>query len=384
MKGAGRGLLRGWARLLNRPPLLLAAGTAVLLVLLGGLLQLEVKDDVRTFQEVPPDLLREDRRLRNAAGRWNSGRYVAVRGEGPQQVLRRLERLRPRLETLRDQGLIEDHRSLIPFLPSRDRQKRHRALLTNTLSETRDRLVGRLGRLGLARPRVESFIDGLSARPDRYITPDKWLNHPVSFGLRSLWLEPGSGPAGSLIALKGVRGEPALERTFRDTPWGGYVNRVETISRLLGRYRREAAVLILGAYAAILFLLMLRYGARGGPIAVLPSVAGGALTLATLGWAGMTVNLTHVLALLLILGIGIDYSVFLMEAFRGSQSPRITMTAIVISALTTLASFGLLAISRASMIRTIGVTVLVGITYVLLLSPLVQVTSTSSSRRETA
>lgn len=384
MKGAGRRLLRGWGWLLNRPPLLLASGTAVLLMLVGGLLQLEVKDDVRTFQEVPPDLLREDRRLRSAAGRWNSGRYLAVRGRRPQQVLRRLERLRPRLEFLRDRGLIEDYRSLIPFLPSRDRQRRHRALLTRILSGSRGRLAGRLEQLGLARARVESFVDGLSTRPERYITPEKWLNHPVSFGLRSLWLEPGSRPAGSLIALKGVRGEPVLERTFRDTPWSGYVNRVETISRLLGRYRREAAVLILGAYAAILFLLMLRYGARGGSIAVLPSVAGGALTLATLGWAGMTVNLTHVLALLLILGIGIDYSVFLMEAFRGPQSPRITMTAIVISALTTLASFGLLAISRASMIRTIGVTVLVGITYVLLLSPLVQVTSTPVSRSETS
>lgn len=384
MRRTARSLLTGWAWLLDRPGILLAAGMAVFLTMLGGLGVLTVKDDVRTFQEVPPDLLREDRRLRSAAGRWNSGRYVAVRGQTSQQVLRRLETLIPRLRTLREEGAIEDHRSLAPFLPSRTRQNHHRKLLAETLSDHRNSLVSRMEKLGFPRARIATFVDGLSPRPERYVTPGTWRDHPVSFGLRSLWIEAARGGTGSLIMLKGVRDESLLQRAFDGTPWSGYINRVETISRLLGRYRREAGVLILAAYGVILLLLMLRYGPRGGAIAVFPSAAGGALTLATLGLAGVGVNLTHVLALLLILGIGIDYSVFLMEAYRGPQSPRTTMAAIVISALTTAASFGLLAISRASMISTIGLTVLAGITYVLLLCPLVQVTRPASRRSETA
>lgn len=374
MTAAAQRLLAGWRKTLERPTLLVPLGIGIVLLVAGGLGRLNVRDDVRSFQEIPSQLIQRDRRLRAMTGRWNTGRFVVVRGESPQTVLRRIERINDPLRTLQQNNIIGDYRSLSPFLPSKHRQRSDRRQLTETLTDHRDRLRTQLDEVGLKRNSVDTLFESLSHNIERFITPQTWLAHPVSFGLRSLWIGRVGDRHGSLIMLRDIKREEVLQESFRHYRGSDYVNRVRTINRLLGQYRREATGLILAAYVAIVLILALRYGPRKGVLAAAPSVAGGILTLATLGLFGVTVNLTHVLALLLVLGIGIDYSVFLMEAFRGPHDPQTTMTAIVVSGLTTLASFGFLCISQATMISTIGLTVLIGIVFMLLLCPLVQVT----------
>jgi predicted exporter len=93
------------------------------------------------------------------------------------------------------------------------------------------------------------------------------------------------------------------------------------------------------------------------------------ITLGLLGYAGVTLNLFHVLALLLVLGIGIDYSIFFAE----SQNERdTTMLAVILSTITTLLSFGLLALSQTAAIRSFGIVVSIGMVCALLFSPLAQ------------
>ncbi len=71
--------------------------------------------------------------------------------------------------------------------------------------------------------------------------------------------------------------------------------------------------------------------------------------------------------MILVLGIGIDFTLFLAEA-RGDL--RITMFAITLSALTTMLSFGLLSLSSTYAVHSFGITVLIGIACAYLLSPL--------------
>ena len=74
------------------------------------------------------------------------------------------------------------------------------------------------------------------------------------------------------------------------------------------------------------------------------------------------------MALILVLGIGIDFTLFLAEASGDLQS---TMFAISLSALTTMLSFGLLSLSSTYAVHSFGITVLLGIAIAYLLSPLV-------------
>lgn len=78
-------------------------------------------------------------------------------------------------------------------------------------------------------------------------------------------------------------------------------------------------------------------------------------------------NLFHVLALLLVLGIGIDYTLFFAEAQKQWQP---TLLAILLSACTTLLSFGLLAWSETPLLRSFGLTVLFGMSTAFIFSPI--------------
>jgi predicted exporter len=100
--------------------------------------------------------------------------------------------------------------------------------------------------------------------------------------------------------------------------------------------------------------------------AMLPTVLAGLLSVALLGWLGEPLQLFNVLALLLLLGMGIDYGIFLLE-HRGDASAWL---AVSVGAASTWLSFGLLALSATPALHAFGLTLLFGIGLVWLLSPL--------------
>ena len=87
------------------------------------------------------------------------------------------------------------------------------------------------------------------------------------------------------------------------------------------------------------------------------------LTLATLGLLHEPLNLFHVLSLLLVLGLGVDYAIILREG-RSRQA----VLAVFLSMTTTLISFGLLGFSSVPFVRSIGITVALGVAYTFLIA----------------
>jgi predicted exporter len=89
-----------------------------------------------------------------------------------------------------------------------------------------------------------------------------------------------------------------------------------------------------------------------------------------LSFLGRELSLLHVLSLVLVLSIGVDYSVFLVESRNEPARAGTTLTSLLAAWLTTLGSFGLLALSQAPALRAIGETIALGVTFSLILAPL--------------
>ncbi len=105
----------------------------------------------------------------------------------------------------------------------------------------------------------------------------------------------------------------------------------------------------------------------GGLAVITPPVLAAFASLGVLGLLGQSISLFNVMALLLVLGIGVDYGLFFRETGTVHAS---TFLAIAMSALTTLLAFGLLAFSRTAAISAFGLTILIGICVAFLLSPM--------------
>ena len=84
---------------------------------------------------------------------------------------------------------------------------------------------------------------------------------------------------------------------------------------------------------------------------------------------GISFTFFNAMALVLVLSVGVDYSVFCAET-GGARKP-VTTLAIAMAALGTILAFGMLALSRVFAVHAFGMTMLIGIFIAWLFAPAV-------------
>ncbi|HEY9133919.1 MAG TPA: hypothetical protein VIM98_19370, partial [Dyella sp.] len=90
-----------------------------------------------------------------------------------------------------------------------------------------------------------------------------------------------------------------------------------------------------------------------------------------LGYLNQPLTLFHWMALMLVLGVGANYAVFMREGEPYTRHlPGATFASVLLSAITALLSFGLLALSSMPALRHFGLTLLLGIGFTALLVPM--------------
>ncbi len=326
-----------------------------------GLACLDTNDDLRQLQSSPPGLVAAQREVGRLLGLASPAQFFIVRGRTPDDVLAREEALKTRLDERVAAHELAGYRALSDWVPSQARQASDAALT----KRVEDAVIAGIDQvLGESQRRAAFAAEPLAL--------DAWRASPASAGARALWLGPvarqadGTGFA-SVVMLRGVRdfaALPHLAGSAADLPGVRWVDQVDTVSALLGRYRRAMGVLLLGGHLAVLAALALRYGRRAWR-AWLPTAVASLATLALLAVFGQPLQLFNVLALALLLGTGVDYGIFLLE-HEGDGSAWL---AVVLGAASTWLSFGLLALSSTPALRSFGLTLLFGIAIVWLLAP---------------
>lgn len=129
------------------------------------------------------------------------------------------------------------------------------------------------------------------------------------------------------------------------------VNQLESLNRLFARYRVSALRLSSIGLALVGLSVFALYGVRRG-VRVFAIPSGACLfAFGVLGLAGHTLNLFHLLGAFLGVCLSHNYAIFSAEnAARGEGPPP----SIRLSALTTAASFGVLALSRIPVVAALG------------------------------
>ncbi len=194
------------------------------------------------------------------------------------------------------------------------------------------------------------------------------MQAPASEPWRHLWLGPLEEEYASIVAVRGLSPAklPELQQAAAGLEGVQWVDKVAEISSLLGRYRHYMGWALLFSYAAVFCLLFLRYRATTWRV-LAPTALASAITIALLGIVGHQLQLFHVLALMLLLGIGVDYGVFFQE--RPDRREASAWMAVSLSAASTLLSFGLLGLSKTPALQAFGLTMLLGTSLVWLIVP---------------
>jgi hypothetical protein len=131
-------------------------------------------------------------------------------------------------------------------------------------------------------------------------------------------------------------------------------SQLESLNRLFTNYRASALRLSLAGLAIVGVGVFLTYGLRDG-IRIFAIPCGTCLGIFGLfGWLGLPLNLFHLLGAFLGVCLTHNYSIFSATSAYRHEAPPVSVR---MSALTTAASFGVLALSGIPVVRALGVTV---------------------------
>ena len=331
---------------------------------LGGMVQLNVDDDIAHLQSAPAQLVAQDRQLAALTGQRADQTWFVVWGDNAQQTLQRLAHLIPDLQQAQQQGLLQTYR----VLPLRSLARQQQDLAT--LQQAAPHIMARLKQAGISVPAPD-----LQPMP---VTPQAWLASPLSEGWRLLWLSLPDGRSGVLVPTSGVKNSAALSALAQKHQGVSWVDRKASYDALFSFWRALLSGLLALALALIALSYLWRLGLKAGLRSVLPSVLSLATALATLGWSGASLNLFALLALILVLGIGINYTLF----FSNPQgTPLTSLLAVSLAMMTTLLTLGILVFSSTSAIASFGTVLCSGIFSAFLLSPLAMPQTKSRKRR---
>lgn len=336
-----------------------AVGMLLVCVSLLGLLRVHFADDVRLLQPSSPQLLESERRVARLLKNPLDSRFFLVRAATPQSVLQTEEMLHGKLDALVEKKALASYNDISRALPSPQRQSENRQLLKQTVYAPGGLASTLMKQLGLPPNLIRRRLAEFASAPRESLELDEWLSNPVSEPYRHLWLGRTGGSYASIVSLAGVNDVSAVAALDGALPGVRFVDKINDVSEFLGRYRNLAAALIALAYGLIGVLMAWRYSARTALSLLAVPVSAAVVTLAFLGVSGFGASLFNVLGLFIVLGLGVDYAVFLRESRHARRS---TVLAISLSTIGTVLSYGLLALSHIPFIRSLGLTLLIGIT----------------------
>lgn len=356
--------LAHWPRLKGRGLWTLLAVFTI--VCAWGVSRLQVSDDLRQLQSSPPSLIKAQIEVGRLLQMPSPAQFFVVQGPTPQAVLQREEALKsklaPELARLSQHGGHLGLSAVSDWVPSETRQAENRQLTARAEQQVLQQVSETLGE-DLQRPVFK-------AEP---IELKDWLASPASMGVRSQWLgQIGQGADqhyASAVLIRGLahraQGD-ALKAAGEQVEGVQWADRVSDMSGLLGRFRVTMGWLLLAGHVLVWGALALRFG-RSAWRAWLPTALASLGCLAVQGWLGEPFQLFSLLALMLLLGMGVDYGIFLLE-HQGEDQGHAWL-AVLLGAISTGLSFGLLALSATPALHAFGLTLLIGLTLVCLLAP---------------
>ena len=361
-----------------RPRLRVGGVLAIALVCLIGLPRLRWLDALAALNPADPALRVETDRVRARVSRMDEGRFVIALARDEESALRLDDEIATRLETARAAGVLS--RPSASATPPRSCGPR----ICSASSRAAVAASPRLGARTLAALSGEGFkpeafapfaraADALAAAPA--VPPLRvadLLASPLGPLVRPFFVKLGD-EVGVLTFVRGVREPARLAAAVADLRGVQVFDQAAFLDEVYARFRVQTLQAIAIGLVLIFFLHQIRYRRwRHALGALLPALLAVVTTLGLLGILGVSATLVHVLSLLIVISVGIDYGVFLVECVQrdavGGLGP--TVMSLVASFSTALFSFGLLALSRTPALRAIGLTTAIGITASLLFSPL--------------
>ncbi|AWW50232.1 MMPL family transporter [Polynucleobacter paneuropaeus] len=324
---------------------------AMILVSLYGVLSFRSNDNIRLLASFDKELIAQQIKTSEILNLPSPSQFFIVSGSTEEEVLSRAEDLTNNLDKLVSEGMISGYQSITKFIPSMTTQTIASKAYSSQAKENATKQIAK--EFGMSAAWVQS-----QGQVNKPLTVDEIKETHFYEKLSYLWFASDSSTIKSTaVLLTGVNGLEAVSKLSQlagaDISW---IDKPQEISDVFSRYRTLFSYVISMGYLLTFVAIYIKYR-RSAWRAVLPPILATCMTLAILSLAGETITLMTVIAFALLLGIGTDYGIFLLQY----PADKRVLLSISIAALMTLISFGSLALSSVPAIHSFGIALLFGV-----------------------
>jgi len=347
------------ARPLRLPLLAAVALCAGWLVWRGGAAW---NDELAALSPVPQAEQRLDEQMRRDLGAPDVSELVIVRAATEQQTLQTAEAVGGALDRLVEAGGLAGFDSPARYLPSEAAQRARLAAIPDVRTLRRNLAAAATGlpfRSGVFAPFLREIEEARHAAP---LTRRDLRGTGLEAKLAGLLVERRAEWMG-MLPLSGVADPDALARALRgfDPAHVALLDLKRETDALYRGYRtRVLSFSLLGAAAIAALLLVSLRSLRAAWDVLAPLAAALIATCALLAAAGVALNIFHLVAMLLVVGVGSNYTLFFHRSARQDERPARTMVSLLLCNLSTVIGFGLIGLARTPVLAAIGSTVALG------------------------
>jgi predicted exporter len=324
--------------------------------------QLSINGDLRKLSYQSETIRQNEADLAAAWGNMRGRALIFAKGKELQSALRSNEQVWQLLKSQDQTGIV----SLAPLLPTQETMQTRRDIWQDFWVQRRAAVEESLIKYGhvygFSAAAFEPFWSQIQQPPDTFgVAQLQQLGFQDL--LDNLLLEDENGY--QVISLLPDNPELilALEGQLASLPGVTLVSQSRFGRQLSREIGADFNQFILSAGLAVLFLLLVLFRRiRPLLLALLPVLTGLVVMFGAMAWLGLELNLFNVVASILIIGLGVDYGIFMVcHGQQQQQQELASARAVLVSGLTTLVGFGALVLAEHPALHSIGLTVLLGI-----------------------
>ncbi len=319
-------------------------------------------ENLSELSPIPKRVIDEDRHIRQLL-KVDQPRYlVTVEAKDLEGMLVKQEILLPIFQQAIKDGELQAIQMAAQLLPSQQQQKARKALLpdkdvvNNNLNEA---LQGLPFKSNVFKPFLVDIENTKSMPTLKYAKIQQ-----SGFGSRfdGLVNQTDNGVSG-LVRLIGIEKPDKLAQRLQQASVDGvfFMDIMQSSGDLVSQFRQEALTRIF--WAGGLMMLVLAIGLRNlnRMVRVLIPVVCAVLVASAVPLAlGDKLNIFHLMSLLLVVGISLDYGLFFSYSSEKIDNHQ-TLHALSVCAISTITVFGLLASATIPVLQAIGLTVATGV-----------------------
>ena len=321
------------------------------------------QDDIRQWISLPPHWLQQAQAAAQIGGVEPAAQQFLIHAPDDDTLLQRDAALAARLENAKAGGALQDYSAISQWVWRHDEQ--HAMTVSLRALASRPEAWQALTDAGVASDTIAAALRMVAAPPVQTVAAQ--LANPLAARWQGLYVgrQDADSAVYSSVALYGVRDSAALA-ALADGDGIRYLDRRARLNALFATTRSEALWLKLASYlVAFIILRAAAFSPRDSLKILAVPLAAAVLTVAVFSALGLPLSLFAAFGLLLTSALGVDYAVYAQSV----GSPATTrFCGMLLAALTTVMSFGILAFSSTPAVAAFGLCVALGIAFSLALA----------------